>query len=153
MTTMTEALKANVRRFYEEAWNRGDYAVIDELFADGYVDHDAAAHTGADGRASAKAFIDVFRAGFPDVHLEIKDQVAEGDTVATRWVGTGTHRGTVLGLPATGRSIEIDGISIDRFDADGRFLEGWGTWDGVRLLRQLGAFPPGADAPGSGASS
>jgi hypothetical protein len=61
--------------------------------------------------------------------------------VTTRWTATGTHEGTLMGVPATHRPIEVRGISIDRFDAHGRFAEGWGNWDGIALLRQIGALP------------
>jgi steroid delta-isomerase-like uncharacterized protein len=142
---MNEHLKAKVRLFYDEAWNAGRVEVVDELFAETYIDHDATAHTGMDGRASAKAFVEVFRKGIPDFHLEIKDQISENQTVVTRWVATGTHHGTVLGIEATNNPIEVDGISIDRFDDSGRFAEGWGTWDGIRMLRQLGALPQAGD--------
>ncbi|MBA3300837.1 MAG: ester cyclase [Thermoleophilaceae bacterium] len=139
---MSEELKESVRRFYAEAWNAGQLDVIDELFAEDYVDHDAATHTdGMDGKASARAFIEIFRAAIPDLRCDIRDQVAEGDKVVSRWVATGTHEGILMGVAPTGRSFEIDGISIDRFDADGLFVEGWGTWDGVALLRQIGALP------------
>jgi steroid delta-isomerase-like uncharacterized protein len=139
---MSEALKEKARRFYAEAWNAGRLDVIDELFAEDYLDHDAVAQTGGmDGRASARVFIEIFRAAIPDLTCDIRDQIAEGDKVVTRWVATGTHQGTLMGIPATGRSFEIDGISIDRFNEAGQFIEGWGTWDGIALLRQLGVLP------------
>jgi steroid delta-isomerase-like uncharacterized protein len=138
---MSQELKANVQRFYDEAWNQGRYEVIEELFSVAYVDHDAVAHTGADGRASARTFIEIYRTAMPDFHLDIRDQIAEGDKVVTRWFATGTHEGELMGLAPTHRSIGVDGISIDRFDGEGLFVEGWGTWDGIGMLRQLGALP------------
>jgi predicted ester cyclase len=81
---MSQELKDKVRRFYDEAWNAGRFDVIDELFSEDYLDHDAVAHTGKDGRTSAKKFIRVFRAAFPDLRLAIQDQIAEGSTVVTR---------------------------------------------------------------------
>ena len=140
------ALKAQVRRFYDEAWNSGQLAVIDELFADDYVDHDAVQQTGGmTGKESARAFIQVFRSAIPDLRCAIEDQIAEGDKAVSRWVATGTHEGTLMGVPASGRSFRVDGISIDRFDAEGRFIEGWGTWDGIALLRQIGALPASSE--------
>lgn len=139
---MSEQLKANVRRFYQEAWNGGRVDVVDELFSDDYIDHDAVTHTGGmSGRDSAKAFVQVFRAAIPDLRCDIEDQIAEDDKVVSRWVATGTHQGELMGVAPTGRSFRVDGISIDRFDRDGRFVEGWGTWDGIALLRQIGALP------------
>jgi steroid delta-isomerase-like uncharacterized protein len=138
---MADKLKAAVREFYERGWNGGDLSVIDELFAPEYHDHDAAAQTGASGVEGARLFIETFRAAIPDLHVEIEDQYAEGPTVTTRWIATGTHEGTLMGVPATHNAVEVGGISIDRFDDDGRFVEGWGHWDGIALLRQIGALP------------
>jgi steroid delta-isomerase-like uncharacterized protein len=138
---MSEKLKAAVQEFYERGWNRGDLSVIDELFSPEYQDHDAVAQTGATGLDGARQFIETFRAAIPDLHVEIEDQYAERSTVATRWRATGTHAGTLMGIPATQRRVEVTGISIDRFDEQGRFAEGWGNWDGIALLRQIGALP------------
>jgi steroid delta-isomerase-like uncharacterized protein len=138
---MSEELKAAVQELYERGWNRGDLSVIDELFSPEYEDHDAVAQTGMSGRDGARQFIKIFRAAFPDLHVEIEDQYSEGSTVTTRWTATGTHEGSVMGVPATHRPIEVGGISIDRFDEQGRFAEGWGNWDGISVLRQMGALP------------
>lgn len=138
---MSERLKAAVQEFYERGWNRGDLSVIDELFSPEYEDHDAAVQTGIGGIDGARQFIETFRAAIPDLHAEIEAQYAEGSTVTTRWTATGTHEGTLMGVPATHRRLEVTGISIDRFDEEGRFVEGWGNWDGIALLRQIGALP------------
>jgi hypothetical protein len=118
---MSAKLKAAVREFYDRGWNQGDLSVIDELFSPEYQDHDAAAQTGASGLGAARRFIEMFR--------------------AARWIASGTHEGTLIGVPATHRRVEVSGISIDRFDEEGRFAEGWGNWDGIALLRQVGALP------------
>jgi steroid delta-isomerase-like uncharacterized protein len=138
---MSEKLKAAVREFYDRGWNRDDLSVIDELFSPAYQGHDAAAQTAKSGLDAARRFIGTFRAAIPDLHVEFEDQYAEGSAVTTRWTVTGTHEGTLIGVPATHRRVEIRGISIDRFDEEGRFAEGWGNWDGIALLRQVGALP------------
>jgi steroid delta-isomerase-like uncharacterized protein len=138
---MSEKLKAAVREFYERGWNQGDLSVIDDLFSPEYDDHDAAAQTGTSGLDAARQFIRTFRAAIPDLHVEIEGQYAEGSTVATRWTATGTHEGALMGVAATHRRVEVSGISIDRFDEHGRFAKGWGNWDGIALLRQIGALP------------
>ena len=138
---MSEKLKADVQAFYDRGWNRGEMSVLDELFSPEYQDHDAAAQTGTSGRDAARQFIETFRAAVPDLHVEIEAQYAEGSTVTTRWTATGTHEGTLMGVAATHRPVEVSGISIDRFDEHGRFAEGWGNWDGIALLRQIGALP------------
>jgi steroid delta-isomerase-like uncharacterized protein len=138
---VSEKLKAAVQEFYDRGWNRGDLSVIDELFSPEYHDHDAAAQTGASGRGAARQFIETFRAAIPDLHVEIEAQYSEGSTVTTRWTATGTHEGMLMGVAATHRHVEVSGISIDRFDEQARFVEGWGSWDGVALLRQIGGLP------------
>lgn len=139
---MSSELKAKVRQFYEAAWNSGDLSVIDEMFSPEYVDHDAVAQTGGmTGLESARQFVQIFRKAIPDLRCDIEDQIAEGDKVVSRWVATGTHQGDLMGVPPTGRRFRVDGISIDRFSEEGQFVEGWGTWDGVSLLRQIGALP------------
>jgi predicted ester cyclase len=70
----------------------------------------------------------------------VEDQVAEGDTVATRWRAHGTHGGPIGGLPPTGREFTIDGVTIERFEA-GRIVEVWVARDELRLMRQLGVVP------------
>jgi steroid delta-isomerase-like uncharacterized protein len=138
---MSEKLKAAVREFYDRGWNQGDLSVIDELFSADYEDHDAAAQTGASGLEAARLFIEMVRAAIADLHVAIEDQYTEGSTVTTRWTATGTHEGALMGVPASHRRVEVSGISIDRFDEEGRFAEGWGNWDGIALLRQVGALP------------
>jgi steroid delta-isomerase-like uncharacterized protein len=138
---MSEKLKAAIREFYERGWNQGDLSVIDELFSPDYQDHDAAAQTGTSGLEAARRFIETFRAAIPDLHVVVEDQYAEVSTVTTRWTASGTHEGPLIGVPASHRRVEVSGISIDRFDEEGRLLEGWGNWDGIALLRQVGALP------------
>ena len=78
---------------------------------------------------------------FPDtVHL-IQDQIAEGDKVMTRVIGRGTFLGEILGLPPTGKVIEISGISVHRL-AGGKLVEHWAQADLLGFLQQLGALPP-----------
>jgi steroid delta-isomerase-like uncharacterized protein len=111
------------------------------MFSPDYQDHDAAAQTATSGLEAARRFIEMFRAAIPDLHVAIEEQYAEASTVTTRWTASGTHEGTLIGVPATHRHVEVSGISIDRFDEEGRFAEGWGNWDGIALLRQVGALP------------
>jgi steroid delta-isomerase-like uncharacterized protein len=127
-----------MRRAFAEIMDHGNLAIIDELFAADFVGHDTAG--GTFGR-------DVFRQGvvdiltaFADRHLVIGDQVVNGEKVATRWRATGVHAGAFNGVPATGRKVNLTGISIDRVVA-GRIVESWEVSDDAGLLRQLGALP------------
>jgi len=137
----TEQSKAMDRRVYEEVWNGGNLAVIDELVAANYVDHDPNPTSTLEGLEGLKQSVTMYRTAFPDVHFTIEDQIAGGNTVVTRWTARGTHQGAFMGIPPTGKQAMVTGISIARV-ADGKFVEGWTNFDALGLLQQLGAVPP-----------
>ncbi len=80
---------------------------------------------------------------FPDLHLTIEDEIAEGDKVVTRVTARGTHQGSFMGIRPTGKRAVVTGIVIDRF-ANGKTVEAWNNLDDLGLLQQLGVIP----APG-----
>jgi predicted ester cyclase len=82
----------------------------------------------------------MFMAAFPDQQLAIEDQFAEGNTVVTRWLFSGTHQGALMGITATGKPVALKGISIDRVQ-DGAVVEHWAQMDQVGLMQQLGVMP------------
>lgn len=134
--------KAVYRRFIEEGFNEGRLATLDEVLAPTYVNHSAppGMSTGAEG---VKQIISLFRAAFPDLRIEIHEQAAEGDLVASRATFHGTHSGSLFGIAATGRQVTMPGLSMVRV-ADGQIQEGWIQNDLLGLLQQLGA----RDLPG-----
>lgn len=142
---MSEANKDIIRRFIDEAWNAGEIDAVDEFIAEDHVDHDPAQAASAGGRTGARDFIVTYLAAFPDAHITIDELIAERDLVMSRWHAAGTHQGELLGIPGSGRAIEITGIGIDRI-ADGRIAESWGNWDTLGLLAQIGALPAPAGA-------
>ena len=81
------------------------------------------------------------RSAFPDLHFSIEEQIADGDKVLTRFEWTGTHRGEFMGIPATGRSVKVWGMVIDRLE-DSRIKETRIIMDMLGLMIQLGVFPP-----------
>jgi steroid delta-isomerase-like uncharacterized protein len=93
-----------------------------------------------------RAFIEMYRTAFPDTRIEFAEMVAEGDLVAGPWRATGTHQGELMGIPATGKSISITGMGMDRV-VDGKIVESWGNWDALGMLTQLGVVPAAAGAP------
>ena len=95
---MSEQNKAQVRRVIEEIYNRGDLDVVDEVAASDLVIH--ASSEDIRGRDGVKRYVAALRAGFPDLHLTIEDQIAEGDMVVTRWTARGTHAGEFQGIRA-----------------------------------------------------
>jgi len=122
---VSEENKAVVRRLVEEVLNGGRMAVIDELYALALA-------------PEATAWIAPFRASFPDVHMEVIELIAEGDTVVGRFTCSGTHLGDWLGHVPTGRRFEaVDEVGIYRF-RNGRIVENWGLEDNLGRLEQLG---------------
>ena len=136
MSTSTTA-----RRFFDEVWSRGDFGLVDELFAPDYVGHPSGPEGTVRGPAGVEEYIRQLRAGVPDLTVTVEDQLAAGDKVATRWTARGTHQGELMGTAATGRTATVTGITIQRFRADGRIVEGWTNWDLLGMLQQLGVTP------------
>ena len=68
------------------------------------------------------------------------EQIAEGDLVVTRWTGKGTHDGELMGMPPTGKWVEVDGVAIDRISG-GKIVESWNCFDALGMMQQLGAIP------------
>jgi predicted ester cyclase len=111
------------------------------LFAPGYVGHPSGPEETVRGPEGVKQYVGRLREGFPDVILTVEDQVAEGDKIATRWTAQGTHDGELMGIDPTGRVATVTGITVQRFAADGRIVEGWTSWDMFGMLQQLGVAP------------
>ena len=132
----TEDLKRLAIRWMEEGWRRGDDGVVDRLHAADFRDHDASGR--ATGREGFKAGIRALYAAFPDFEATVEDLVIDegAGRVAIRWRAFGTHRGSFLGVPATGRRIAFQGIEILQVH-EGHITDRWGEWDGLALLEQL----------------
>ena len=107
----------------------GNLAVADEVTDPDFLDHEA--HPGGDrGPESMRQVITMLRTAFPDLHFAIEHLVAEGDTVAGRLTMSGTHKGPLMGMPPTGRSVRQNSMHFVRF-RDGKGIEHWGcetTW-------------------------
>ena len=124
MLTATDP-KAVVRRLIDEVLNAGRIEVVDELYTPAMA-------------ARSRAWIEPFLASFSDVRMEVVELVAEGDTVVGRFRCSGTHTGTWLGHPPTGRRFEdVDEVYVFHF-RNGRIASAWGLEDTVVRLRQLG---------------
>lgn len=140
----TEDNKALSRRFFQEFWDQKNLSVADELMATDHVDHTPGSPPGLPpGPEGFKQFASVYFAAFPDLRLTIEDMVAEGDEVVTRWTSHATHTGNFIGIPPTGKSTSITGITINRI-VEGKAVETWTNFDMLGLLQQLGVVP----APG-----
>lgn len=91
----------------EEIWNQGKIATIDELIAANLVSNGQPI-----GREGFRQFVTAVRAAFPDIHFTVEDSLAEGDKVAIRYTGRGTHQGAFAGIPASGKQVQFPGIGI-----------------------------------------
>ena len=129
-----------IYRIFEEAFNRGNLAVVDNVLAPGHCARNAfgGAPNGPEG---LKWLIAMFRTAFPDLHCDIDDEIRDGDKLAAHWTMRGTHKGLFLGNPPTGRSVEVQGIIFARI-SNGRMIEDWTLVDQLGILQQLGLVPP-----------
>lgn len=88
----------------------------------------------------------MYMQAFPDLRFEVQDMLASGDKVVARFRATGTQDGGFMGMPASGRHVDVEGIDIIRFADDGLAHEHWGLFDALGMMQQLGAIPAGAPA-------
>jgi steroid delta-isomerase-like uncharacterized protein len=123
---------------FELAFRAGDQASIDELCDPAFVDHNAP--DGDPSLANFKKKAAGFKAVFPDLAEELHDIVGSGDTVATRWVVTGSQQLEFMGLPGTGQAIRVEGMNFYRLK-DGRVTDLWTQFDALALMQQVGAMP------------
>ena len=140
---MPNGNKLLMRRLFKGLMNQRDIDLIDQMFASDFVGHDTSGgtFTAPDFKQSVREVLDAF----PDCAITIEDQLEDGDKVATRWTGRGHHHGVFLGIPPTGKSIAISGISIDRI-ANEMIVESWEITDDAGLMRQLGLIQESAVA-------
>ena len=125
------------RRYFQEVWNGGNVAALDELLAPTYVNHTPSTPDPPPGPRGLKPIVLAIRQAFPDLHYEIRDVIATEDAVVIRTVMTGTHRGDLFGVRATGRRVSVDQINIERI-RDGRIVDHWRVTDELKLMRELG---------------
>jgi steroid delta-isomerase-like uncharacterized protein len=124
---------------FAEAVNTGNFDLFDQVVAPDCNDHDPADGQAA-GPAGYRMFFSGMRTAFPDMKVSLETAVQEGDTIAFAYTLTGTHTGPLMGIPATGKKVEIRGLQISKF-RDGKMTERWGSSDELGLLKQIGAIP------------
>jgi steroid delta-isomerase-like uncharacterized protein len=137
---MSEANKSLVRRLIEEAINKGNFKVVDEILSTDYVYREPTAGEKR-GRAGYQEVVSMYRNAFPDIKLTIEEQIAEGDKVVTRTNGAGTHRAELFGTAPTGKRVSgVTGICVTRID-NGKVVEDNWVYDALGMMRQLGVVP------------
>ncbi|MGG7665517.1 ester cyclase [Dyadobacter sp. BHUBP1] len=136
METMTEDNKAVVRRFNQEVIAEGNLESFKELMDEQFVNHSAPEGMDNGQAGMIYFFNEILRPAMPDIHVTIHQQVSQGDLVTTRKTISGTQTGALLGIPATGRVVNIDVIDIVRVK-DGKYFEHWGITSLPEVLSQL----------------
>ena len=136
---MSEENKAIVRHFYEEV-NKGNLAIMDELIAPDFVLHHPLSPEAVRGPEGFKQLVTGLRTAFPDLSITAEDLIAEGDKVAAWFTVRGTHQGTLLDIPPTGKPVMLTGVAMYRI-AGGKIVEDRVAEDLLALMQQLGRAP------------
>jgi steroid delta-isomerase-like uncharacterized protein len=123
-----------------ELINAHDLDGFADLLAEDFLEHEVTPGL-EPTKEGVKQFFQMFMTGFPDLKFEPQDILGSGDRVVGRFQATGTHEGDFMGIPATGKHVEVQGIDIIRFADDGLALEHWGVFDALGLMQQLGVVP------------
>jgi predicted SnoaL-like aldol condensation-catalyzing enzyme len=132
----TAVNKQTVIRFNKECIEQGKQESFEELLSDKVINHSAPAGM-PNGKESFCFFLNnVLRQGFPNLKVEILDQVAERDLVTTRKRILATHTGEILGIPASNKEVEINVIDIIRLQ-NGKYIEHWGQSNFDEVLKQI----------------
>ena len=139
MTTKNlEKNKEIVRRFNKEVIEQGNFDTFRQLMDDNFINQTAPASAN-DANGMWNTFSNILRPAFPDLTVEIYEQIAERDKVVTRKAITGTHKGKLFDISPTGQKIRIDVIDIVRLK-DGKYIEHWGINTLQTLLAELRKF-------------
>ena len=126
------------RRLFEDLLGPGDWSVAPEILAPSVVMHHPAAPQPIAGLEAVRGTLAGFRAGFPDMRIDVLDAFGAGDRAVIRWRMTGTNTGALFGTPPTGKAVSVAGISIVRAE-DGLIVEDWVAEDTAGMMQQLSA--------------
>lgn len=129
--------KARIREYYAEM-DRQDLDAISKMITPNFRLHFSGSPEG--DFTAAKGMLDMFFAALPDLRHEILDLIGEGDRVAVRLQVLATHQGELMGVPASGKPVDIESSNVFRFEGD-KIAEQWATADMLSMLRQIGAVP------------
>jgi steroid delta-isomerase-like uncharacterized protein len=131
--------KIITRQVAEDIFNKRIISLISEL-----MDANIVVHTTMGdfkGYEGFKQFLTPYYAAFPDMNLVNEEEIAEGDKVVLRQTVTGTHKGSLMGIPPTGKKFAIQEIVVNRFE-NGKLVETWALADLMGMMQQLGLMPP-----------
>ncbi|ESA38955.1 ester cyclase [Leptolyngbya sp. Heron Island J] len=140
-TTSPEASKARSRQFFEEIIAGGHIDQIAELVTPDFILHLPALPTPVRGQAGLERFVTTMRTAFPDIRYTLEREMCDNTMTALRWHMTGTHRGPFRGIPASGNTVTMQGVSLFRLE-EGQIAEIWINENDLGLLEQLTSAPP-----------
>lgn len=124
-TTVADRNKAVAARVFNDIYNRHDFAAAKEIYAPGFVNHGETRNIGiGEDQAATRGWVQAF----PDLHVTIDKEVAEGDLVSVLWTGEGTNTGSGNGFDATGAHLKMRGLTIWRV-VDGKLAEEWSEFN------------------------
>jgi steroid delta-isomerase-like uncharacterized protein len=144
----TQENASTIRRIYDELWNERKLAVADLVIARDGTNYDTGLVPMPFGPEEMKGTVRMVTAAFPDNRHEVEEVIADGDKVVLRCTLTGTHMGPFMGIPPTGRRIEVNEIHIYRLE-DGKAVEHRAGRDDLGAMRQLGVVADAIPEPGS----
>lgn len=129
-----------IRRWFEEVWNQGREATIDELCAkDGIGKGQTVDGSSIHGPENFKIFWKALRSSFSSIHVDTHHIIEQNDLAMMHWTITMTHTGDFMGMPATGKKIIATGMSLQQYE-NGKIIEAWDNWDQLGAFAQLGGI-------------
>ena len=128
-----------IQRILREAFDKGNLTVVDEVLSSDYIVHNSKNRL-VNNYDEIKRLISTFRIAFPDLQTIVEDEIQEGEKVVARWTMSGTHKGLLMGITPTGKSMKIQGVFFARL-ADGMIRDYWILIDQYGMLQQLGIIP------------
>jgi steroid delta-isomerase-like uncharacterized protein len=147
---MAEDIQA-IKSSQLELWNTGNAEVVQRLYGDKVKRWDPNRPEAIRGPQEIGRYVAEVRLGFPDFKLEINEMISEGDRLAVHWTVTGTHKGEFLGIAATGKRVNLSGVTFNRIE-DHKIIEEHAYFDRLTMLEQLGVAPESVRGQGKGAT-
>jgi steroid delta-isomerase-like uncharacterized protein len=140
MSTTSPERVTEILHTLVEGWNNNDVHAVVGLYAKDFIEEDIGLATPTRGVETIRLIMRIYRRAFPDLHIEADDLVIQGDCAAFSWILTGTHRGTIMNIPPTGRRVRLRGISMIHFE-NGFVVRAVRVWDLAGMLRTFGLLP------------
>ena len=134
--------KTIIRRWIEEAWNKGNVDIADDIYSSNYIARDLDdSNRVLHGPEDIKQSVIMMRAAFPDIHFTIDHLIAEGDKVVGAFTIRGTHRGDLSGIAPTGKQVVFTAVDIWRFEGSKIVQRYIASVDRLSIMQQLGVIP------------